>query len=47
MRSYRMTRGQRLVSDIRYFFRNNLGDLAAAVATFGIIILAPVIMLTF
>ena len=44
MRDFRATRGARIASEIRYFRRWCLGDLAAALATAGILILAPIIM---
>lgn len=44
MRNYRMNWFQRQLSDIRYFRKWCLGDLAAALATVGIILLAPIIM---
>lgn len=44
MRDFRATKGERLASEIRYFRRWCLGDLAAALATAGILILAPIMM---
>ena len=44
MHNYRATAIQRIASEIRYIRNYGIGDLLAALATLGILILAPIIM---
>ena len=44
MRDYRSTRAQRIMSEIRYIRRYELGNIIAGIATMAIMILAQIIM---